>query len=58
MRDRALERLLSRRKMLIQIWKYRGWLRGSELIGRTSVPLDGLLRKSTVSNMLQVYIEF
>jgi hypothetical protein len=53
-RNRMLQRHLERKRATFEVMHYRGFLRGSVCIGRATLPLDGLLSKCTINEIISV----
>ncbi|KAI9591033.1 hypothetical protein BDF19DRAFT_417542 [Syncephalis fuscata] len=54
-RNRVLQRHFERKKITFDVMSYRGFLRGSACIGRATLKLDGLLKCSTVEEVIPLY---
>ncbi|RKP24560.1 hypothetical protein SYNPS1DRAFT_23368 [Syncephalis pseudoplumigaleata] len=51
-RNRMLQRHVERKKMVLDVMSYRGFLRGSVCIGRATLKLDGLLKHCTIDEVV------
>lgn len=55
-RTKAFQRFVERRKLSMELWQYRGFLRKAVSLGRVAVRLEDLLTRAEITGSFDVRI--